>query len=356
MAQLVPRLASLGHEVGISAFCGVMGATSGWEGFPVFPGGLDAYGGDVLPGHAKAFRADVVLTLLDAWVLDPGMIAGLGVPVACWIPVDCTPLSAMDQQFLRASGAKPIAMSEHGKAEFEAAGFAAAYVPHGIETEVFTPQDKQAARRALGVDEDAYVIGINAANIDAVRKGFPEQLQAFGIFRRAHPDALLLMHSHQTGPGTGMDLGDMITRLGIGPAVRWTNPYKYTIGGYTAQEMARWYSSLDLLSACTYAEGFGLPIVEAASCGVPSVVTDFSAMPQVAGPDALTVGTEPFFNPRHRAWWGKPRVGEIADAYETAFTSPADPGKLREHALQYDADKVFAEYWVPVIDGLAEHR
>ncbi len=63
-------------------------------------------------------------------------------------------------------------------------------------------------------------------------------------------------------------------------------------------------------------------------------------------------GGEPFFNPRHRAWWAKPRVAEIAAAYEAAFTAARDPDKLREHALAYDADKVFAEYWVPVMAAL----
>jgi glycosyltransferase involved in cell wall biosynthesis len=350
MAQLVPRLASLGHEIAISAFCGVMGAVSNWHHWPVFPGGLDAYGGDILPGHARAWQADLVLTLMDAWVLPPEMAATLN--MACWMPVDCTPLSAMDKEFLRRSGARPIAMSGHGKAEIEAAGFTALYAPHGIETQTYAPVDKAAARAALGVPPDAYVIGINAANIDAVRKGFPEQFAAFAQFRRSHPEAMLLMHSHQTGPGTGLDLGDIIARLDIGDAVRWTNPYQYICGGYTPAEMARWYSSLDLFSGCTYAEGFGLPVLEAASCGVPAVVTDFSAMPQVAGPDAFLVSGEPFFNPRHRAWWSKPHVAAVADAYERAYKSPPDPEALREHALAFDADRVFAEHWIPVMGVL----
>ena len=109
MAQLVPRLASLGHEVAISAFCGVQGARSNWEGFTVFPGGLEAYGNDVITGHAQVFGADLVLTLMDAWVLYPDIVSKLN--VACWMPVDCTPLSVMDRKFLRESGVTPIAMS-----------------------------------------------------------------------------------------------------------------------------------------------------------------------------------------------------------------------------------------------------
>jgi glycosyltransferase involved in cell wall biosynthesis len=274
--------------------------------------------------------------------------------MACWMPVDCTPLSVMDRQFLRTSGVTPIAMSEFGRGELGNAGFEALYAPHGIDTSVYAPQDKAAARQALGVPQDAFVIGINMANIDAVRKAFPEQFAAFAIFRRSHPEALLLMHSHQTGPGTGLDLRDMLNRLDIAAAVRWTHPYQYTVGGYSPAEMARWYACLDVYSGCTYAEGFGLPLLEAAACGIPAVATNFSAMPQVAGPHALLVGSEPFWNPRHQSWWGKPLIAEIAGAYEAAFKTVPDRDAIREHALEYDADKVFAEHWKPVLAKLEE--
>ena len=279
----MPRIAAAGHEIAISAFCGIQGTTTAWNNsIPVFPGGLEAYGNDILPGHAKRWGADLVITLMDAWVLDPGMAGSLG--MACWMPVDCTPLSAMDREFLRASGVTPIAMSEHGVRELTGAGFSPLYAPHCVDTSVYAPVDKAAARAALGVPQDAYAIGINMANIDAVRKGFPEQMSAFAMFRSKHPEALLLMHSHQTGPGTGMNLGDIIGRLGIGDAVRWTNSYQYTCGGYSPQEMARWYACLDVYSGCSYAEGFGLPLLEAAACGIPVVATDFLSHTSGGGP------------------------------------------------------------------------
>lgn len=350
--MLIPRLASLGYEVAVSAFCGLQGTRSQWGSVPVFPGGLDAYGNDVLAGHAKVAGADLVLTLMDAWVLNPEMMAPLN--AACWMPVDCTPLSAMDRQFLRASGVTPIAMSEFGRGELENAGFDALYAPHAIDTSVYAPQDKAAAREALGVPQDAFVIGINATNIDAVRKAFPEQMAAFAMFRRSHPDALLLAHTHQTGPGSGLNLGEVAARLDISAAIRWTSPYQYTCGGYSPQEMARWYACLDLYSGCTYGEGFGLPLLEAAACGVPAVATSFSAMPQAAGPHAWLVQSEPFWNGMHRAFWGKPLISEIAEAYGAALKTAPDPDAIRAHALGYDADLVFAERWLPILKILED--
>jgi len=351
-ALLAPRLAAAGYEVAISAFAGIQGVTTAWQGHTVYPGGLDPYGGDVLPGHAARSGADLVLTLMDAWVLDPGMVNGLN--AACWMPVDCTPLSAMDRGFLRNSGARPIAMSDHGRGELQAAGWAPLYAPHAVDTSVFAPQDKTAARKIMGVPPGAYVIGVNAANLDAVRKGFGEQMAAFAQFRKNHPEAVLLLHAHPAGPGSGCDLRDLAGRLDIAEAIRWSDPYRYTCGGFTTQDMARWYACLDLYSGCAYAEGFGLPLLEAAACGIPSVATSFSAMPQAAGPHAYLVATEPFWNARHRAWWGKPSVSGIAAAYEQAFKDDHDADAIRGHALACDADKVFAEHWLPVLAALAE--
>jgi glycosyltransferase involved in cell wall biosynthesis len=351
-AMLAPRLAAAGHDVAVSAFAGLQGAVSSWEGITIYPGGMEPYGNDVLAGHAARHNADLVITLMDAWVLLPDLMAKLN--AACWMPVDCTPLSSMDRGYLRSSGVLPIAMSEFGVRQITDAGFEAAYAPHAIDTGVFSPEDKATAREALGVPQDAWVIGINAANLDAVRKGFPEQLAAFAMFRRSHPDAMLLMHSHQTGPGTGVNLGDIIARLDISDAVRWTNAYQYTCGGYSAAEMARWYSCLDLYSGATYAEGFGLPLLEAAACGVPAVATDFSAMRQVAGPHAFLVGGEPYFNPAHRSWWAKPAISEIAEAYAAAYKLTPDPDAIRAHALGYDADLVFAERWLPILKILED--
>jgi glycosyltransferase involved in cell wall biosynthesis len=46
--------------------------------------------------------------------------------------------------------------------------------------------------------------------------------------------------------------------------------------GYTEEEMAQLYNMFDVFTLPTGGEGFGLPILEAMSCGVPTVVTNYS--------------------------------------------------------------------------------
>lgn len=324
-----------------------------YEGLLVYPAGSEPYGGDVLAGHAADWKADLVITLMDAWVLSGSMLRDMPAKVACWMPVDCAPLSLLDRQVLEASGATPIAMSEFGRKQLTEAGFSPLYVPHGIDLSVFTPRDKRAAREKLGLPQDAYVIGVNAQNLDAIRKAWPEQMTAFAVFRKKHPEALLLVHTQADGFGTGTDLRELASRLCISDAVKWTSPYLYATGNTSAEEMSWWYACCDLYSGCSYAEGFGLPLLEAAACGVDAVATDFSAMPEVAAPGTLLVPSDPFYNPRHRAFWAKPNVAAIAASYEKAHQTEPDRVALREHAERFGADLVLEEHWKPALDELA---
>jgi glycosyltransferase involved in cell wall biosynthesis len=263
-ALLAPRLASLGHEVAISAFCGISGTAVQWEGIPVYPGGMNPYGADVIAGHARDFGADLVITLMDIWGLgQQGWDALASLNAASWMPIDCDPLSVLDTEALAASKVRPIAMSQFGRQLLGLGGFDPLYVPHGIDTSVFCPQDKGECRDLLNVPREAFVVGINAANAD-VRKAFPEQFAAFAILHNRHPDSILLVHTFPHGPG--MDLGRLAMRLGIQHAIRFSDAHKYATGGYTAADLAAWYSTLDVYSGATRAEGFGLPVLEAQAC------------------------------------------------------------------------------------------
>ena len=107
----------------MSAFFGLAGSPTEWHGAKVlcstYPG--DPYGAAILPEHFRREKCDLIITLCDIWVLDPLGLRGL--PVAHWLPVDCDPLSALDEACLKGSGAVPIAMSRYGEAKLREAGF-----------------------------------------------------------------------------------------------------------------------------------------------------------------------------------------------------------------------------------------
>lgn len=349
-ALLLRQLTSLGHEPAVSAFWGLRGAPVVWNGHTVYPGGQAEYGQDVMIPHAQHFGADLVITLMDFWKMAPVASAlrrytdQSGLKLAAWLPIDCTPLSHGDRDTLTASGAIPIAMSRHGEVELRSAGFDPVYIPHSIDTTLFRPLDRSLIREELDLT-DRYVVGLNAANKDAIRKAFPEQFAAFAQFAKTRDDAVLMVHTDPVGPG-GHRLDVMASDMGIADRVIFSDSYAQTAGHIDIADMAHWYNACDIVTNCSYGEGFGLPILEARACVVPVVATGNSAMTELS---PATVRSEPFWNPYHRAWWGRPNHADMVYAYGNP--SPIDEGE-RWIAEQYELNAVRVGYWKPFLDSL----
>jgi len=347
----IQRLTEMGHEVLVSTYWGLAGAPTQWNGITILPGFGANYCSGSLSQHCKAVQPDLVITLGDVWVLDHNLLREM--PVAHWLPSDCRPMSSADAAVVNASGAQLIAMSRFGEARFTAAGFRPLYVPHGIDLEVFRPPaDRGELRAQFGLGKDTFAVGINGANNDAIRKALPEQMLAFAKFHAAHPDSILSIHTgvHQEG---GQDLEAVAENLGITDCVRAVDQYRYHGGLVQATDLTDWYGALDVLSCCSYGEGFGLPIMEAQSCGVPVITTRASAMEEL-NPLGIQVGGEPFWNGVHKAWWTKPSIPEMVAAFERAYAErgKVDREGLRAFASEYAVDVVADRFMKPAVDEL----
>lgn len=358
---LLPRLAELGHDVVVSSFYGVSGSPINWKDWLILPAGQNDFGVDTIIPHADTYGADLVLTLMDFWQLARVAPALRGRRLAAWLPNDCSPLGQPDRQTLEVSGAVPIAMSMFGLGNLREAGFEQAmYVPHAVDTDVFRPPaDRVELRESLNLPTDQFIIGICAANRDGLRKGFPEQFKAFAKFHRAHPDSLLMVHSVAQSRG-GLDLLELAADMGITDHVIISEPYAQITGIMEPYVIADWYGCLDVLSSCSYGEGFGLPILEAQACGTPVIATDCSAMSELVAGTGWLVRGQPFWNPTHRAWWKRPDVDAIVKSYEKAYAERGAQRALRrqgqciEFAAGYDSAAVAAEFWAPALKTLEE--
>jgi Glycosyltransferase family 17 len=340
--------------VACAAFWGLHGSLVNYEGFPVFPGsGEDPYARDLLAGHYANFKADLVITLIDCWVLDPVALQGMN--VAHWVPVDTSPLSVQDQKFFAASPGRPVAMSRFGESMLRNAGFSPLFAPHALDMRAWSPlEGRDEARSKLGLDGQ-FIIGINAANQDPERKAHAEQVKAFAKFAAGHDDARLFIHSRahtQNGP----DLEQMIAAHGLTGKAILADQYAVSAGMILEPGMIGWHGAIDVLSNCAYGEGFGLAVLQSQACGTPVVVNGCSAMTELCGAGWTVRGQEKWHF-RHQANWQVPDIGSIARAYEKAWQHARDPQmreKARRFALRYDADTVYEQYWRPVLEELAD--
>jgi glycosyltransferase involved in cell wall biosynthesis len=263
-------------------------------------------------------------------------------------------MSTAVRNVVEAGGSQLVAMSRFGQARFRDAGFGnALYCPHAIDFSVFKPPaDKAALREAFGIPESTFVIGVNAANNDAIRKAPAEMLLAFAKFTRSHPDSVLFLHTAVHCDG-GQDLECISENLGITDRVKVVDQYRYSAGLIQPSDLAEWYGAIDVLLAATYGEGFGIPIIEGMACGVPVITTRCSSMEEL-NPDGIQIGGEPFWNGVHKGWWVRPSISEMVGALEQAYEQrgDVDPVKLRESVAQYEVSRVAEEHMAPVIGEL----
>ena len=341
------------YDLAISSFYGLEGGRLDREGIKVFPGLGGDFGNGYLAKNAVSHfgspRGGLLLTLMDVWVLDAKEIGELN--AAAWVPIDHDPAPPRVLEFFHNSGAAPIAMARFGQEMLADAGFDALYVPHGVNTEHYQPYDKAESREMLGASKDAFLVGMVAANKGTPsRKCFQQAFQAFAAFREKHDDAILYLHTNMNGDE---DLYAMQRSLGIpSEAVFVADQYRVNLHPLPPEIMGRLYSTFDVLLSPSAGEGFGVPILEAQACGVPAIVSNFSAMKEVCG-----AGWKVECTPRwtlQRSWQVDPSVPAIIDSLEQAYNlSDAEREKVSalavNHASQYEVGKVMEDHFLPAL-------
>ncbi len=191
--SLLPRLAELpefgGREnIANFAWYGLSGGIHHVDGFVVYPAFDDPYGNDVMGAHREHFGANVVISLIDVWVLRKPAEQVAPALFCPWLPIDHDPVP---QQFFDSlAGAHlPLTYAKWGHKMLTDAGIANEYIPHGIEPSIYkVNENRDEVRRFkkwLTGDENCFLCVMVAAN-----KGFPDrkwfqgQLEAFRDFAK----------------------------------------------------------------------------------------------------------------------------------------------------------------------------
>ncbi len=368
--HIVPGLESLGHNVAVFPFWGLQGGILEHEGRPNYPIWNNEWGNDVFAQHADHYKADLVITLTDVWVLHEEY--GKMVNWCPYTPIDHVPVPPAVVSHLK-TAKRVIAMSRFGQEELKKAGINADYIPHGVDVDTFkpvTPEQKAQAKMRLGFPPDCFLVGMVAANKGwPCRKCFSEAFEAFTMFLQKHPNARMYCHSEPSNRYGGPDLSGMAQTFGIQPFLRFPNPYMLNLGGngiinkdiipngaalFSETQMAETvYGAFDVLLAASMGEGFGVPILEAQACGLPVITTDCTSMIELTAAGWKVPVARKFWTPLN-AFQFLPFIPGIADALEAAYTADrVSMGKVaREFAMDYRWKKIINEGWKPFLERL----
>jgi glycosyltransferase involved in cell wall biosynthesis len=136
--------------------------------------------------------------------------------------------------------------------------------PTRVDTSLFRPADRQAARRALGIAPTGPLF-VNVARIATV-KGWELVLRAFHALLRRRPDVRLCF----VGDGEERAaLEACIAELGVQDRVSLA-------GRVPQEEIVRYLNAADVALVGSFSEGWCTAMLEAAACGTPVVTTAVS--------------------------------------------------------------------------------
>jgi glycosyltransferase involved in cell wall biosynthesis len=299
----------------------------------------------------------LVISLMDSWVLDASAFR-----VSRWaalFPVDHDPLPPPIYDRVKRAYAR-IVYSRFGERMMHDAGLDCYYAPHTIDCEVHKPKPKRVSREKMGLPQDAFIVGMVAANKGAPsRKCFQHQLEAFKMLHDRHPDAWMHLHTSKgiRGGGDEVNLPELIEYLGLSDCTSFVEPYAY-MKGIPDDAVATVYNAFDVLTSVSMGEGFGIPIVEAQANGVPVIVGDWTSMSELcfAGWKVAREDADNFWTPLG-SYQFVPHVGAIAEAMEAAYLGASDfklHKQARQGALAYNADDVAETYWRPILSELEQ--
>ncbi len=141
-------------------------------------------------------------------------------------------------------------------------------IANAVDTDRFTPGDRIAARRRLGLPTDVPIIGV-AGRLEEV-KGQDVLLHAVA----ALPQAVLVL----AGDGTqAPELKQLAASLGMAERVIFL--------GYRS-DMDTIYPAFDVVALPSRNEGLPLSILEAQACDIPVVASDVGSVHEAMCPDA----------------------------------------------------------------------
>jgi len=165
-------------------------------------------------------------------------------------------------------------------------------------------------------NDKKFILTVSASH---PHKNLPRLVEAYNILYKKYQIKHQLIMVGIKGRAHHL-LTKSIKKLSLGERVKF-------IGWVSREDLSLLYLNADLFVFPSLFEGFGLPILEAMSCGVPVITSNYGAMAEVAGEAALLV--DPY------------NIDEIAEAMYKVLTDK----NLRENLIKKGLERAKQFSW-----------
>jgi glycosyltransferase involved in cell wall biosynthesis len=331
------------------------------------------------------FKPHIVISPVDPWQIRFQIDSPLKdyYHLCCAPPIDSGPIMDYVVRLLMACDSL-VGWTQFSIDEMVHRGLSAnTIIPMGVDTDIFMPfsvDQKFENRVKLGLPLDKTVFGFVARN--QRRKRIPELMKAFKHYLENY-DENAVLYIHTTFPDIdAWNLPRYLMENGLSNHVYFTyrcsetgeifaslfadkitqSPFSQKMTGAfidviknspTPQQLNCVYNTFDVYTQVANCEGWGSPILEAASCNVPTVVINHGAMAEV-GRSVQSVLVNP------KAMHEADSVGTyraIIDTYALAvgMNLAANSHDLNTHDIvktKYDWQTQCIQKWVDYINGL----
>ena len=159
-------------------------------------------------------------------------------------------------------------------------------VPPGVALETFRPGDRGAARREVGLAQDAVVL-LFVGRIQPL-KGPDVLVRAAGELVRRDPSLQKRLVVAVLGglSGSGVTRPEALHRVAQEEGVADLVSFGPPVG---REELATWMRAADLVAVPSHNESFGLVAIEALACGTPVVAARVGGLPLAVGEAGVLV-------------------------------------------------------------------
>lgn len=352
--DLLFRFLKDGWAVAQSAFYGLEGGVIDYQGLRMYPKMASAWGEDGAVMHGQDWNADITICFQDSWVMDVNALSQMR-RYTPYLPVDHDPVPPGVLERV-AKAYRIITYSKFGQKALLDRGFNSTCIPHGVDTAVFAPLQRVPVREKYGIPSDLFIFGMVSDNKDnPPRKQFQRIMDGFKLFTENHPKSGMYFHAILNQQG-GFPIHEYAKQIGISEKIFFSPPYQLALRTDN-QQVAEIQNMFDCLVCASAGEGFGMPITEAQSCGVPVIVTDHTAMPEliIEGETGFAV------NPGYKrfspllSYVAEPDPRDIHEAMEKIFKMDQvkTSKSCRDHILaEYDIVKIVANMWSPLFEEI----